>query len=188
MSGETMSPARYSPGGPIVLAPHDPAWVVEFGREASAIRAALVDLEVELHHIGSTAVSGLTAKPVIDILLVVASLAALDAKADRLGNLGYRGRGEFGVPGRRYFQKTRDDGVRTHQIHAYAAGDDAIRRHLDFRDFLRAHPIVASAYARLKAELADKHGRDVEAYAEGKTAFVREVERMAAEWRLIAAG
>ena len=183
-----MTSVRYFPGGPIILAEYDGEWPAEFAREATAIRAALVDLEIELHHIGSTAVGGLSAKPVIDILLIVSSLAVLDTSADRLVRLGYEGRGEFGVPGRRFFQKTRDDGVRTHQIHAYAAGDGAIRRHLDFRDFLKTHQIVADAYGRLKAELAERHGHDVEAYAEGKTTFVREVERIAAEWRLIALG
>ena len=183
-----MTSARYSPGGPVILVQYDAEWPAEFAREATAIRAALVDLEIELHHIGSTAVGGLSAKPVIDILLIVSSLAVLDTSADRLVRLGYEGRGEFGVPGRRFFQKTRDDGVRTHQIHAYAAGDGAIRRHLDFRDFLKTHQIVADAYGRLKAELAERHGHDVEAYAEGKTTFVREVERIAAEWRLIALG
>ena len=181
-----MTSVRYFPGGPIILAEYDGEWPAEFAREATAIRAALADLEIELHHIGSTAVEGLSAKPVIDILLIVSSLAVLDASPDRLVSLGYEGRGEFGVPGRRFFQKTRDDGARTHQIHAYATGDGAIRRHLDFRDFLKAHSIVADAYVRLKAELAEQHGDDIEAYAEGKTTFVREVERIAAEWRLIA--
>jgi GrpB-like predicted nucleotidyltransferase (UPF0157 family) len=178
------STASYSPGGPVVLAPPDPTWTDEFVREASAILAALSDLAPTVHHIGSTAVAGLIAKPVIDILVVVPDLVALDARGDRLATLGYEARGEFGVPGRRYFHKTSQLGVRTHQIHSYAEGSDAIRRHLDFRDYLRAHPATVEAYARLKTQLADRFGADVEGYANAKTAFVLGVERDGALWRL----
>ena len=174
---------RYAPGGPIVLAEHDQAWAVDFDHEADAIRSALGDLEIAVHHIGSTSVAGLAAKPVIDILVVVSDLAALDAHGNRLTLLGYEARGEFGVSGRRFYQKTMPNGVRTHQIHAYAASDAAIQAHLDFRDYLRAHPATADAYARLKAQLAELCGSDIEAYAVGKTAFVRDVERRAALWR-----
>jgi GrpB-like predicted nucleotidyltransferase (UPF0157 family) len=178
------SNTSYSPGGPVVLAPPDPRWADDFAREAGAIRAALSDLAIAVHHIGSTAVDGLIAKPVIDILLVVPHLAPLDARADRLAALGYDARGEFGIPGRRYFHKTSPLGVRTHQIHAYAEESDAIRRHLDFRDYLRAHPATAEAYARLKVRLADRFHADVEGYAHAKTPFVLGVERDAVRWRL----
>jgi GrpB-like predicted nucleotidyltransferase (UPF0157 family) len=178
------SAASYTPGGPVVLAPPDPTWADEFAREARAIRAALPDLPITVHHIGSTAVDGLIAKPVIDILLVVPHLAALDARGDSLVTLGYEPRGEFGVPGRRYFHKTSPLGVRTHQIHSYAEGSDAIHRHLDFRDYLRAHSAAVEAYARLKTQLADRFGADVEGYANAKTAFVLGMEREGALWRL----
>jgi len=177
------SSASYSPGGPIVFAPTDPTWVDEFAREARAIRSVLSDLAIAVHHIGSTAVDGLIAKPVIDILMVVPGLTALDARGDRLATLGYEARGEFGIPGRRYFHKTSPLGVRTHQIHSYAEGSDAIQRHLDFRDYLRAHPAALEAYARLKVQLADRFGADVEGYANAKTVFVRDVERVGALWR-----
>lgn len=175
--------ASYSSGGPIVLVPYDTAWAPAFAREAAAIRAAFPDVAIAVHHIGSTAVDGLVAKPVIDLMMVVPDLVALDERPERLAGLGYEARGEFGVPGRRYFQKTSVDGVRTHQIHAYAHGANAIERHLDFRDYLRAHPAVADAYARLKVHLAQRFGSDIEGYAMAKTAFVRDVERDAAAWR-----
>jgi len=173
----------YSPDGPIVVAPYDQAWAGAFATEADAISAALSELPVSVEHIGSTAVAGLAAKPVIDILLIVPDLASLDERAERLTRLGYVGRGEFGVPGRRFFQKTTAAGIRTHQIHAYADGADDIRRHLDFRDYLRAHPSVADAYASLKVRLAERFSADVERYADAKTSFVRDVEHLAARWR-----
>jgi GrpB-like predicted nucleotidyltransferase (UPF0157 family) len=174
---------RYKPAGAIVLAPHDAAWADAFAREASAVAGALADLPVELHHIGSTAVPGLVAKPVIDTLAVVPAVEALDPRADRLAALGYEALGEFGLPGRRYFRKTSPDGVRTHQLHAYALGSPEAQRHLDFRDYLRAFPDEAAAYAALKQDLAQRCGADMHAYSDGKTEFVRAAERRAAAWR-----
>lgn len=174
---------HYSPGGPIILAEHDAAWPDEFRREAGAISVALSDVTTAVHHIGSTAISGLVAKPVLDMLLVVPQLDLLDPRSDRLAALGYEARGEFGIPGRRFFSRTTPQGIRTHQIHAYARGAEAVQRHLDFRDYLRAHPSVAIEYGRLKTRLAASFGTDVEGYATAKTAFVREVERLAAAWR-----
>jgi GrpB-like predicted nucleotidyltransferase (UPF0157 family) len=173
----------YFPGGPIILAAHDAAWADAFLREADAINGALSDLSTAVHHIGSTAINGLVAKPVLDILLVVPQLDMLDLRTEPLVALGYEARGEFGIPGRRYFSKTSPQGIRTHQIHAYAREAEAVQRHLDFRDYLRAHPSVANEYGRLKMRLAKSFGTDVEGYATAKTTFVREVERLAAAWR-----
>jgi GrpB-like predicted nucleotidyltransferase (UPF0157 family) len=167
----------------IVLAPYNIAWAEAFEREASDIVAALSDLSIELHHIGSTAIPGIVAKPVIDMLGVVPSVEVLDAHAHRLAALGYEALGEYGIPGRRYFRKNAPDGVRTHQLHVFAAGSREIERHLDFRDYLRAFPGEAGAYAALKQELAERCGSDMRAYSDGKTEFIRTVERRAALWR-----
>ena len=175
--------ARYRPGEAIVLAPHDAAWAAVFAREAAAISAALSDVGIELHHIGSTSIPGIVAKPVIDMLGVVASLDALDARADRLAALGYEALGEFGIPGRRYFRRNAADGTRTHQLHAFAEGAGDVARHLDFRDYLRAFPEEAAAYETLKRELASRCGSDMRAYSDGKTEFIRAAERRAAAWK-----
>jgi GrpB-like predicted nucleotidyltransferase (UPF0157 family) len=123
------------------------------------------------------------AKPVIDMLGVVADLDALDAHAHRLAELGYEVLGEFDIPGRRYFRKDTPAGVRTHQLHVFAAESPHIQRHLDFRDYLRAFPADATAYAALKRDLAVRCGNDSRAYTEGKTEFVRSIEQRAATWR-----
>jgi GrpB-like predicted nucleotidyltransferase (UPF0157 family) len=172
----------------IVLAPHSATWASAFEREAAEIEAAFQDLPIELHHIGSTAIPGIVAKPVIDMLGVVPSLEELDARAHHLEPLGYEGLGEFGIPGRRYFRKDAPDGVRTHQLHAFAVGSPEIQRHLDFRDYLRAFPAEAAAYAVLKQSLASRHGSDMRAYSEGKTEFIRRVERIAGAWRARSVG
>ena len=132
---------------------------------------------------GSTAIPGIHAKPSIDILLEVADLAGLDARAAAMVELGYEPKGEFGIPGRRYFRKDSAEGIRTHQVHAFQAGDAGIERHLAFRDYLMAHPAIAKSYTVLKQQLADAHPDDIEAYMDGKDAFIKEHEARAMAWR-----
>lgn len=168
----------------IVLAEADPGWSEAFTVETERIRPAFGALLIALHHIGSTAVPGLRAKPVIDLLAVVSNVHALDAQAARFQALGYEVMGEFGLPGRRYFRRDDPHGVRTHQVHAYAQQSSSeIERHLNFRDYIREHPETARAYANLKQRLAaDCHG-DVRCYSDGKAAFIREIEQRAALWK-----
>ena len=178
---------RYRAGDVIVLAPPDASWAATYAREASSISNALSDFTFDVHHIGSTAIPDIVAKPVIDMLGVVPTVVALDARAHRLAALGYEALGEFGIPGRRYFRKNAPDGARTHQLHAFAVGSPEIQRHLDFRDYLRAFPQEAAAYAALKQILAGSCGSDMQAYSDGKTEFIRAVDRRAAAWRVSAA-
>lgn len=178
-----MKERRYRPGGAIVLSPHRATWAEDFEREASAIQEVLAGLPIELHHIGSTAIPGIAAKPVIDLLGLVSAVEALDLRAHRLAVLDYEALGEFGIPGRRYFRKDAPDGARTHQLHAFAVDSPEIRRHLDFRDYLRAFPVEAAAYASLKQDLAGRCGDDLSAYSDGKSEFIRAVERRASAWR-----
>lgn len=168
----------------IVLDQHNPAWAREFAREAERLTRAFGDLLLDLHHIGSTAIPGLFAKPVIDMLaVVVPSVDAIDTRGEAFRVLGYQVMGEFGIPGRRYFRKDDSVGRRTHQVHAFARGSSEIPRHLDFRDYLRTHPVVAEAYGTLKQALAVKCLSDMQCYSDGKTAFIRDIEQRAAIWK-----
>ena len=166
----------------IYMVPHDPNWRQEFESEAKRITDALGDNVVTVHHIGSTAIPNIYAKPVVDILLVVHDHADLDAKQAAIEALGYEAFGEFGIPTRRYFRKDNADGDRTHQIHAFEDGSPQIARHLAFRDYMIAHPDAAREYSDLKRELAAKHPNDIEAYMDGKDEFIQEINRRAASF------
>lgn len=179
MSDNSTGAAGNAPGRPIVLAPHDRAWAARFAAEADLLREALGDALVDVHHIGSTAIPGIAAKPVIDILAVVRDLDALDARSHAVVALGYEALGEFGIAGRRYFRKDDAAGIRTHQIHAFAEGSSHVARHVAFRDYLRAHPDAAAEYERLKQALAVECGGDMRRYTELKTAFIQRIERRA---------
>src|SRR3546814_9547675 len=114
-----------------------------------------------MHHIGSTSIPGIHAKPIIDMLAVTSDLSLLDGCESRIASLGYEALGEFGIPGRRYFRKDNSTGERTHQIHAFRTGSPQITRHLQFRDYLIAHPAVARDYDVLKRRLAALFPADI---------------------------
>lgn len=162
---------------------HDPSWSAQFATEAERIRSVLGDVAVAVHHIGSTAIAGISAKPIIDILLEVRDIRRLDDCSSAMVGLGYEAKGEFGIPGRRYFRKESAAGMRTHQIHAFERGSSDSERHLAFRDYLIAHPGVAQSYSLLKRQLAATHPDDIEAYMDGKDSFVKEHEVKAIIWK-----
>ena len=159
----------------IVVTDYNPEWERMFEEEARAFREILGDNCVDIQHIGSTAVPGLAAKPVIDIMPVVTSLEEVDKMAGRFIEIGYEYLGEYGIPGRRYLRKGGDE--RTHQAHIFASTDtDNIARHLLFRDYLRTHEKERDAYGKLKKALAKKFPYDIESYCDGKEAFVKDIE------------
>ena len=139
------------------------------------LRAVAPGAFTALHHIGSTAVPGLAAKPVIDLLGEAEGLAAIDAARPALEALGWRWRGENGAAGRRYFTMDMQTGERAAHLHVHAAGDSMIAWHLAFRDRLRAEPETAAAYEAEKARCAARHPGDSGAYAACKKAWTDRV-------------
>jgi len=162
----------------ITVVPYDPIWRKQYLAAAARLRELLGSELLAIHHIGSTAVPGLAAKPTIDLLLVVRSLAALDARDDAMRAAGYEPRGENGLAGRRYYVRGSADEHREH-VHAWEAGHPRIAEHLGFRDYLRARPEARLAYGRLKLALAAEYGDDPAAYTAGKEAFIGQVLALA---------
>lgn len=171
-----------SPHSGVLVVPYDPRWPCEFQRASSEVSLAMGPVVMAVHHIGSTSIPGLLAKPVIDMLAEVSDLSAVDQRAAVMTGLGYGVMGEFGITGRRYFRRNDSQGRRTHQIHAFVAGSFNVIRHLAFRDYLRAHPMPTRQYGELKRRLAVAHSHDIEAYMDGKDAFVRTIELQALAW------
>lgn len=165
----------------VQVVPHDPAWEAAYREEAQIIQAVLKDILVEIHHIGSTAVKGLPAKPILDIMPVVTNIEAVDRHNPAFEAIGYECMGEFGIAGRRYFRKGGDH--RTHQIHLFEQNNrQDIERHLAVRDFLCTHPNAALEYGQLKTTLAEQFPEDIEGYCNGKDAFVKQMEQKALQW------
>lgn len=134
-----------------------------------------------LHHIGSTAVPGMPAKPVIDIMPVVRDIEWVADDEPALIRIGYESRGEYGISGRRYFVKQVDALLRYH-VHAFEIEDPAVTRHLALRDYLITHTEEARRYAALKAELARRYRHERQRYVDGKASLIAELERRALAW------
>lgn len=171
----------------IKIVPYDNQWPLLFESEAIVIKQALGNNCVAIHHIGSTAVPGLSAKPVIDILPVVRDIQEVDKRTKAMESLGYETKGENGIAFRRYFQKGGE--LRTHNVHMYEEGDPEIDRYLRFRDWLRTHPEDAQKYAELKTKLAAEFSHDIIQYCNGKDAFVADIDRKDGftGWRMVQA-
>ena len=159
-------------GGIVRLAPYTPEWCSEFGRERERLFGALRGIAVAIEHVGSTAVPGLRAKPVLDVMLGLPRISLHERALSPMDALGYRYMGEYGIPGRHYFRLGEPC---THHLHMVSFGSEFWLRHLLFRDHLRAHPEVAQAYEAVKLDLAARHPRDRPAYQDGKTDFIESV-------------
>lgn len=166
----------------VQVVPFDPVWARIYKVEAHLLRSAVDRPDVEVHHIGSTAIPGIFAKPIIDILLVVPDLEMIDARMKKIVMLGYEAMGEYGIPARRYFRKNSSSRVRTHRIYSFVRGSAGTKRHLAFRDYMNSHREAAEAYGSLKLHLASRFPNDIEAYMAGKDAFVKQHEDLALAW------
>lgn len=157
-------------------------WPDRFEAEAARLRGVFGAQIIAMQHVGSTAIHGISAKPIIDFLIEVRDIVLIDAYNDAMAGLGYEAAGEFGIPGRRFFSRTQGD-QRTHNVHIFQTGNPEIKRMLDFRDYLNAHPDRALAYSHLKQDLAVQFPEDISSYTEGKSAFVQETLVLAKAWR-----
>jgi len=163
-------------GNPVIIADYDPQWPAQYEEEKERILGLIEDKVVAIEHIGSTAVPGLGAKPIIDITIAVQRLADAEECIEPLAIIGheYHPEGEVGFPERRFFHKGAPE-VPTYHLHMVELTSDFWERHLLFRDFLRAHPEVAEQYYELKKGLAAEYGEDREGYTEAKTSFIEGV-------------
>lgn len=156
-----------------VVVPFDPSWALQFEAERQALRGVL-GLGVVVHHIGSTAVPGMAAKPIIDLLIEARDVRQLDKLAARFQALGYEPRGENGIPGRRYYVKGSPQ--RTLHVHAYEQGSRDVLRHLALRDYLRHSTGARDRYMAMKQQALTACAGDAHCYAQHKAAFVAALE------------
>src|SRR3712207_1186257 len=172
----------------VEVVPHDPRWRDAFEAEAKRIAEALGENVMAVHHVGSTAIPGIYAKPIVDMLVEVRDASEVDGRSRSMEALGYEVMGEYGIHGRRYFRKDSREGIRTHHVRAFEAGSAEALRHLAFRDYMIAHPADAQRYSELKRRLADEHPQNMDGYIDGKDGFIKEIDARAARWRASQSG
>jgi GrpB-like predicted nucleotidyltransferase (UPF0157 family) len=163
---------------PVNVVPYDPDWPRRFAQECAVLCAVFAGSEAAIEHVGSTAVPGLGAKPVIDVMVGLSQLAEAEGRIAALETAGYEyvQKYEGQLPERRYFRKPWL-GPRAYHLHCVVKGSDFWVRHLAFRDYLRAHLESAAAYYELKGRLAARCSK--EDYTEAKSQFI--------EWILVSA-
>ena len=167
----------------ITIVEYDPQWPVMFAELQQVLVSALGTAAIAIEHVGSTAVPGLAAKPVLDLDVVMASPASLPATIAALARLGYRHQGDLGIRGRESFGRHGSDLPRdgtgrlwpTHHLYVCAHDSAELARHVTFRNYLRHHPEAVAAYAQLKRQLAHRFPHDREAYTQHKTEFVEAI-------------
>lgn len=160
----------------VVVVDYDPGWPEVFEQLRSRIWPVVHDVATSIEHVGSTAVPGLAAKPVVDISVVVSTSADVPIGIERLASLGYVHRGNLGVEGREAF--IAPGGLSSHHLYLCPADSLPLRNHLAVRDYLRTHPEAAGEYGALKKQLAGRFAHDVAGYVDGKTETILAILRL----------
>ncbi len=157
----------------VTLLPYDASWPERYLEERQRLLSLFPMTFIDIQHIGSTAVPGLEAKPIIDLIVGVDSMDVAKSLNEPLCSAGYATSAEFNqtLTDRQWFMRWAN-GHRTHHLHVVVHGGEVWTQHIQFRDALRSNPKIAAEYAQLKAELAVRHGSDREAYTNAKSAFI----------------
>jgi GrpB-like predicted nucleotidyltransferase (UPF0157 family) len=163
---------------PVTIEDYNPAWTEWFEMLRAMVGDALQDLAVAIEHVGSTAVPGLAAKPIVDIDVVIPTRSDLIEAIRRMAAIGYLHEGDLGVADREAF--AHPPGLPVHHLYVCSRQSPELQRHLLFRDFLRLHPQEMQAYAELKRVLAKRFHNDRESYAVAKSDFVNAALQRAA--------
>ena len=139
------------------------------------LTSALGQLAIGIEHVGSTSVEGLSAKPIIDIDVVIEDYTVLEEVVSALGAIGYRHEGDLGIPGREAFKYDGKDHLRKHHLYVCPADSPELKRHVSFRDYLRTHSDAVREYSHIKEEGAKRYPNDIERYIEHKSPFIETI-------------
>jgi GrpB-like predicted nucleotidyltransferase (UPF0157 family) len=162
--------------GTVSLSPHREEWHELFANEKTLILDSIGKHVIAIEHVGSTAICGIVAKPILDVMVGLPTFEDGEKCVQPLERLGYEYKGENGIPGRHFFGK---GSPRTHHLHMLVVGGDFWKHHLLFRDYLIANRQVAEEYNNLKIDLSARFPEDREAYTSGKESFVKRTLREA---------
>ena len=159
----------------VVVLPYDEQWKQDFLAIKVELADALGQLATAIEHVGSTSVEGLSAKPVIDIDVVIRDHTLLEDVISALWKIGYQHEGDLGITGREAFRYDGKEHLRKHHLYVCPADSPELKRHLAFRDYLRTHPDAAREYGRIKEEGARRYPDDIDRYIEYKSPFIERI-------------
>ena len=159
----------------VIVQSYDESWKTDFIAIRDELDAVLKDLALSIEHVGSTSVEGLSAKPIIDIDVVIRDRSVLPEVVSALAKIGYSHEGDLGIPGREAFKYEGKDHLRKHHLYVCAQDSEELKRHLAFRDYLRSHPEAVAEYGRIKEEGAALYPYDIDRYIEHKSPFIENI-------------
>lgn len=159
----------------VVVEPYDEAWKKDFAAIRDELDTVLKGLVLRIEHVGSTSVEGLSAKPVIDIDVVIGDRSILPEVISALESIGYSHEGDLGIPGREAFKYEGKDHLKKHHLYVCAQDAEELKRHITFRDYLRSDPDAVAEYSRIKEEGARLYPDDIDKYIEHKSPFIESV-------------
>ena len=161
----------------VVVLPYDRAWKSDFEAIRQEIASALGDLILGIEHVGSTSVEGLSAKPCIDIDVVIRDRTILDAVVRKLETIGYIHEGNLGIPDREAFRYRDKPHLQTHHLYVCPRESRELHRHITFRDYLRGNPEAVRQYRLVKEAAARRYPEDIDQYMEYKSACIQQLYR-----------
>lgn len=155
----------------VIVLPYDPQWVIEFEKLRAFLSSVCGNLIVEIHHVGSTSVVGLAAKPILDVDIEIKSHDDFEAIKEKLAAVGYTHEGDLDIPGREAF-KVDTTSFMTHHLYVCASGASELKRHLAFRDYLRTHLQDRDLYGEIKQQAALSYPQDIDGYMKEKSTLI----------------
>ena len=159
----------------VVVLPYDERWRQDFLKIEAELTEALGQLIIGIEHVGSTSVRGLSAKPIIDIDVVIKDYSGLGDVVSALGRIGYQHEGNLGIAGREAFKYDGKEHLQKHHLYVCPEDSPELKRHLAFRDYLRTHPGAIWEYSRIKKEGAELYPDDIERYIKHKSPFIEKI-------------
>ena len=162
----------------VVVLPYDKAWQSAFEAIRLELEAALGDLSIGIEHVGSTSVEGLSAKPCIDIDVIIRDYSNFDAVVQKLGAIGYIHEGDLGIKDREAFKYSDKPHLLKHHLYVCPQDSRELRRHITFRDFLRSNPQAAKQYGQVKERAAQLYPNDIDGYIKFKTPCIEELYKL----------
>ena len=159
----------------VVVLPYDEQWKHDFLQIKAELTSVLGQLAIEIEHVGSTSVQGLSAKPIIDIDIVIKDYSGLENVISALGKIGYQHEGNLGIAGREAFKYDGKEHLRKHHLYVCPEDSPELKRHIAFRDYLQTHPEAVREYSHIKEEGAELYPDDIDRYIEHKSPFIEKI-------------
>ena len=159
----------------VVVLPYDPKWASDFQQIREEIEEAVGHLILGVEHVGSTSVMGMSAKPCIDLDVVIPDYGVFDAVAGRLAAIGYVHEGDLGIPGREAFKYADKPHLQTHHLYVCPRDSAELHRHITFRDYLRSHSEAVARYSGVKEQAARQFPEDIDGYIACKSPCIEEL-------------